>query len=145
MTSLLRLPVRLARTAAGIPIAVRWKTQINENAQMHAFAGELPEIDHNEIAGWEGGALAGRFSAVFLEDDDNHPRIADRIELTADLIADHAAGCHRVRSLGTTPFERVFSLVLLGDLVSLYLAVLRGVDPTPCEVVTRLRQGLEAR
>lgn len=127
------------------PIAQRWKTQMNENAKIHAFAGELPELDHNEIAGWEGGSRAGHFSAVFLEDDDNHPRIADRIELTAALISDHAAGTHRVRSLGQTPFERVFSLVLLGDLVSLYLAVLRGVDPTPVEAVTKLRAALEQR
>lgn len=134
-------------TGAGLttPIAYRWKTQINESAQTHAFAGELPEMDHNEIAGWEGGALAGRFSAVFLEDADNHPRIADRIELTADLIADHASGCHRIASLGTTSFERVFSLVLLGDLVALYLAVLRGIDPTPCEAIAQLRAGLDAR
>lgn len=134
-------------TGAGLttPIATRWKTQINENAQMHAFAGELPEVNHNEIAGWEGGAQAGRFSAVFLEDDDNHPRIADRIELTAGLIQEHAVGCHRVRSLGRTSFERVISLVLLGDLLSLYLAVLRGIDPTPTDVIARLREGLEAR
>ncbi|HYF26087.1 MAG TPA: bifunctional phosphoglucose/phosphomannose isomerase [Baekduia sp.] len=127
------------------PIAARWKTQLNENAKMHAFCGELPELDHNEIAGWEGGAGAGRFSAVFLEDDDNHPRIADRIELTDELISPSAAGTHRVRSLGTTPIERIFSLVLLGDLVSVYAAVLRGVDPTPVDVVTRLRDGLAGR
>ena len=46
------------------PIAYRWKTQINENAKMPAYALELPELDHNEIVGWgsasEFGALLRR-------------------------------------------------------------------------------------
>ncbi|WP_241004465.1 bifunctional phosphoglucose/phosphomannose isomerase [Conexibacter sp. SYSU D00693] len=134
-------------TGAGLtaPLAWRWKTQLNENAQVMAFAGELPEIDHNEIAGWHGAAEQGRFSALFLEDSDTHPRIRDRVDLTEQLIRDQATSTHRVQSLGTTPVERVFSLVLLGDLVSLYLAVLRGVDPTPVDVVARLNSELAAR
>ena len=55
------------------PIAYRWKTQINENAKQPAFSHELPELDHNEIAGWEGARDVGRFSAVFLDDSDAHP------------------------------------------------------------------------
>ena len=58
------------------PIAYRWKTQINENAKMPAFSHELPELDHNEIVGWDGAPGLGRFSAVFLEDADLHPRVA---------------------------------------------------------------------
>jgi glucose/mannose-6-phosphate isomerase len=50
------------------PIAYRWKTQINENAKQPAFWNELPELDHNEIVGWEGAKDVGRFSAVFLDD-----------------------------------------------------------------------------
>src|SRR6185437_9241137 len=86
------LPKQLARAVHGTvpqiagagltaPIAYRWKTQINENAKAPAFAGELPELDHNEIAGWAGAAELGRFSAVFLDDSDLHPRTRQRIEL----------------------------------------------------------------
>jgi glucose/mannose-6-phosphate isomerase len=53
------------------------------------------------------------------------------MELTEQLIAPGATATFRIESRGQTTVERVFSLVLLGDLVSLYLAVLRGVDPTP--------------
>jgi glucose/mannose-6-phosphate isomerase len=49
---------------------------------------------------------------------------------------------HRVESRGQTSVERVFSLVLLGDLISIYLAVLRGVDPELVEVLDRLKQEL---
>src|SRR5436309_3431686 len=57
------------------PIAYRWKTQINENAKQPAFFNELPELDHNELAGLEGAKDVGRFSAVFLDDSDAHPRV----------------------------------------------------------------------
>ena len=124
------------------PIAYRWKTQINENAKAPAFASELPELDHNEIVGWGSATDIGRFSAVFLDDDDTHPRIKERIELTTALIAPGAAGVHTVQSRGQTSVERVFSLVLLGDLVSVYLAALRGADPVEIDALVRLKAEL---
>jgi len=123
-------------------IAYRWKTQVNENAKVPSYAQELPEMDHNEIEGWHSGGELGRFSAVFLDDDDTHPRVKERMEVTSRLIRPGAAGVHRVNSRGRTPVERVFSLVLLGDLVSLYLAVLRGVDPEPVELLSALKAEL---
>ncbi len=124
------------------PIAYRWKTQVNENAKSPAFAGELPEIDHNEIEGWSGAAGLGPFSAVFLDDSDLHPRIRQRIELTRGLIAGEAAATYRIDTIGGTRSERLISLVLLGDLVTLYLAVLRGVDPSPVSLMARLKDTL---
>jgi glucose/mannose-6-phosphate isomerase len=132
---------------AGItePIAYRWKTQINENAKLPAFSHELPELDHNEICGWDGAPALGKFSAVFLEDADLHPRVLERIQLTEKLIAPQAHATFRVSTVGQGAVERVMSLVLLGDLVSLYLAVLRGVDPTPVDIIGRLKAELAAR
>jgi glucose/mannose-6-phosphate isomerase len=123
-------------------LAYRWKTQFNENANIPSFAHELPELDHNEIAGWEGAAELGRFSAVFLDDCDLHPRVKARMELTEQLVAPFAAATFRVASRGQTTVERIFSLVLLGDLVSLYVAVLRGVDPAAVEAIDKLKAAL---
>ncbi|WP_445151826.1 bifunctional phosphoglucose/phosphomannose isomerase [Baekduia sp. Peel2402] len=125
--------------------AYRWKTQFNENAKIPAFCHELPEADHNELVGWAGAAELARFSAVFLEDSDTHPRIEDRVELTEALISDAAASTFRVQTRGTTAVERVFSLVLLGDLVSVYHAALRGVDPGPVELIDSLKSRLAER
>jgi glucose/mannose-6-phosphate isomerase len=147
------LPKQLARglhgtipqiAGAGLtaPIAYRWKTQLNENAKIPAHSAELPELDHNEVAGWVGAPELGSFSAVFLDDSDLHPRIRQRIELTRGLIGASAAGSFRVESRGETRLERLVSLVLLGDLVSLYLAVLRGIDPTPVDAIERLKGAL---
>jgi glucose/mannose-6-phosphate isomerase len=133
---------QVAGSGLTAPIAYRWKTQINENAKTPCFAHELPELDHNEIVGWEGASQLGRFSAVFLDDSDLHPRIRQRIELTRGLIEAEAAGTYRVESVGQNRTERLISLVLLGDLVSLYLAVLREVDPTPVAPIERLKSAL---
>jgi glucose/mannose-6-phosphate isomerase len=107
-----------------------------------AFAHELPELDHNELVGWAAASELGRFAAVFLDDCDTHPRVQERIALTQALIAEHASGTFIVRSQGQTAVDRVFSLVLLGDLVSVYVAVLRGTDPTPVDVLETLKAKL---
>jgi glucose/mannose-6-phosphate isomerase len=126
-------------------IAYRWKTQINENAKQPAFANELPELDHNELAGWEGAHDVGRFSAVFLDDSDAHPRVKARMELTERMIASSAVASFRIETRGQTSIERVISLVLLGDLVSIYLATLRGVDPGPVKALDELKAALAER
>jgi len=124
------------------PLAYRWKTQFNENAKVPSFSAELPEMDHNELVGWTSSSALGRFSAVFLDDCDVHPRIKQRIAMTEKLIAPAATATFRVETSGQTTVERVVSLVLLGDLVSIYLATLSGVDPGPIQPIEDLRQAL---
>jgi glucose/mannose-6-phosphate isomerase len=126
-------------------IAYRWKTQINENAGVPAFAGELPELDHNEIAGWLGTGPLGPFSAIFLDDCDSHPRLRTRIELTERFIGANAKLTRVVTTHGESALERVCSLVLLGDLLSVYLAALNGTDPTPAPPLEDLKKQLAAR
>jgi glucose/mannose-6-phosphate isomerase len=135
---------QIAGAGLTTPIAYRWKTQINENANAPAFAAELPELDHNEIVGWEGAAEQGRFSAVFLDDCDLHPRVRARIELTLAVIGAQAAATHRIQTLGQSRVERLVSMVLLGDLVSMYMAVLAGRDPATIEPITQLKAALAA-
>jgi glucose/mannose-6-phosphate isomerase len=125
------------------PIAYRWKTQVNENAKQPCFANDLPELDHNEVAGWAGAQDVGRFSAVFLDDSDAHPRVKERMDLTERAIAPNSVASFRVQTRGQTAIERVISLVLLGDLVSIYLAALRGIDPGPVTVIEELKAALE--
>ncbi|UTI65851.1 bifunctional phosphoglucose/phosphomannose isomerase [Paraconexibacter antarcticus] len=121
-----------------VPLAVRFKQQLNHIAQTPAFAAELPDADHAELAGWAGADTLGRFSAVFLDDCDTHPRAQARLALSKELIAPHVVGTHLVATRGQTAVERVLSLVLFGDLVAHYWAVLSGVDPgaeTPVEML----------
>jgi glucose/mannose-6-phosphate isomerase len=123
--------------------AYRWKCQINENAGLPAFASALPELDHNEVVGWPAAGGLGRFSAVFLEDAGAHPRNALRVLITAEQAA-AGATVERVIARGETPTERLVSLVLLGDLVSVYLAVLRGEDPASIPPIDAVKAALKA-
>jgi glucose/mannose-6-phosphate isomerase len=123
-------------------VARRWHTQINENADAAAFFAELPEAAHNEICGWERGRSLAPLAGVFLLDPDQHPRVADRLELTAQEVERSGAPALRVTSRGESRLERVLSLTFLGDLMSVYLGLLEGVDPTPIAAIDRLKASL---
>jgi glucose/mannose-6-phosphate isomerase len=123
-------------------IARRWRTQLNENAKTAAFWSELPEANHNEICGWQRGRAAAPLSAVFLCDPDQHPRVQRRIDLAAAEVERAGAPAARLHARGESRLERVLSLVLLGDLVSVYLAALDGVDPSPVEAIERFKDAL---
>jgi glucose/mannose-6-phosphate isomerase len=123
-------------------VAARWKTQVNENAMAPAFAATLPEADHNDICGWERAASLAPLAAVLLDDQETHPAVRRRISLTAEVVRRNGATAEVVESRGETRVERVLSLVLLGDLVSVYMAALAGVDPTPVAVLDQLKRDL---
>jgi glucose/mannose-6-phosphate isomerase len=135
----------IAGIELGAAAAYRWKCQINENSGVLAFASALPELDHNEVVGWPAARELGRFAAVFLQDPDAHPRDILRTELTAEQARAGADVVEIVKPRGETPMERLISLVLLGDLVSLYLAVLRGKDPIDIAPIDALKAALAAR
>jgi glucose/mannose-6-phosphate isomerase len=120
----------------------RWSTQINENAKAPAFWSELPEANHNQICGWERASAEAPFSGVFLGDSDQHPRVRRRIELMAAEVERTGARAIQLDARGESRLERVLSLVLLGDIVSVYMAALAGIDPTPVEPIERIKQQL---
>lgn len=123
------------------PVAYRWKCQINENAKFAAAAAELPEANHNELNGWQNRALNPKI-AWLLRDSGQHERVRARIELTAEAVAEAGAQARILDTRGESPLERLFSAVLLGDLVSLYMAVLAGVDPSPVPLIEGLKDRL---
>jgi glucose/mannose-6-phosphate isomerase len=125
-----------------VPVARRWKGQLNENAKLPAFFAELPEADHNEICGWSSAAVEGGHAAVFLEDRDQHPRERLRFELTAAAVEDAGARAVRLETEGETRVERLLWATLLGDLVSLAVAERVGADPESIVAIDRLKEGM---
>ncbi len=126
------------------PVALRWKGQICENAKQLAFCNVFPEFNHNELVGF--GVLkhlTGKLAAVFLQDKDDHPRVAARMKIVEDILKKKKIPVHRVASKGESVLERMFCTILLGDFASYYLAVLNGVNPKPVEVINYLKGRLE--
>ena len=127
---------------ATAPAAWRWKTQLNENSKVAAFASELPEANHNEIEGWRWAHEHAPVSAVFLMAESLHPRVTRRMELTASMIEGLGLPVERVEAAGASPVAQVLSLVMLGDLVSVRLAQLGGIDPEPVIYIEGFKDAL---
>lgn len=124
-------------------VANRWCGQFSENSKVVAHRNELPEMNHNEIVGWSGTLpMGGAARVLFLRSEDDHPRVARRMDISSDSIAATGADVRSVTSRGATRFGRLISLVQLGDFVSFYLAVLAEVDPTPVAPIDRLKKEL---
>jgi glucose/mannose-6-phosphate isomerase len=127
------------------PAARRWKTQLNENAKMPAVFSELPELDHNEIVGWGGDPeLLQRLHVITLDDPLGDERVRRRVAPTLSHARERAAGVDVVHARGTSPLARCLGAAYVGDWVSLYVALLSGIDPTPVAAIERLKQTLAA-
>ena len=125
-------------------VAQRLKTQFNENSKNPAKWEFFPELDHNEIVGWEEAKqFAKCFSAIFVRDGEEPPEIHQRIEVTKELMSRHVKKLFDVHSQGESKLAKMASVICMGDFTSVYLAVLRDIDPTPVKTIALLKQKLE--
>jgi glucose/mannose-6-phosphate isomerase len=123
--------------------AFRWRTQIEENAKNLALHHALPEMNHNELVGWvHPEEVLSRIGVVMLRDNEDHPQVQRRFDLTRELIEKRAGAFYEVWSEGESRLARILSVIYLGDFVSLYLAFLNKADPTPVEVIDYLKKKL---
>ena len=124
-------------------VARRWKGQFNENAKAWAFFEQLPEMNHNALAGTEFPAdLAEKIVAVMLTSSLDHPRTKVRFQITQEVLSQRRVSCEVVEARGPSRLAQMLSAIHFGDYVSFYLAMLYGVDPTSLEVVDYLKQRL---
>ena len=121
-------------------IARRWKTQFNENSKVPSKCDVFPELNHNEVVGWEAPeALTKKFSIILIRDLDEPPEIRHRIEATKLLALHKAREVLEIYARGEKKLARMFSLLYVGDLASIYLAILRGTDPSPVEIIDKIK------
>jgi glucose/mannose-6-phosphate isomerase len=132
-------------SGAGIfaEVARRWRAQLAVNSHTWAAHERLPEANHYAIAGlhWPDG-FASKVMALFLTGQADHPRNARRAQLTQQAYM--LAGCNTdiLTARGQSPLAQMLSLVMLGDFMSVYLAVLNGVDPSPAETIADFKAAL---
>ncbi|MCM8782983.1 MAG: bifunctional phosphoglucose/phosphomannose isomerase [Candidatus Omnitrophica bacterium] len=125
-------------------VAMRFRAQINENAKSLALSNLFPEMNHNEIQGFIN--LKNVFKhlvAIFLKDNQLHPRVKKRIEITEQILRDKGVPVFEIFSLGRYLLTRIFSLIYIGDFISFYLALLYKTDPTPVETISYLKERLK--
>ena len=124
------------------PVAKRWMCQVNENSKVLAHWGLIPEMNHNELVGWGDDGLLNRYVAVFLTHMNIEERIQRRIELTCEIIKGRKIPAFILHLPGKDAGESLISGLYLGDILSLYIAGLRGMDPSPVKMIDRLKKCL---
>jgi glucose/mannose-6-phosphate isomerase len=124
-------------------VARRWACQFNENSKMLAHFAYYPELNHNEIVGWEvQEELMDDVVVVSLEDGDDHEMTRRQAEIGLGIIDALAGGAIRLASDEGGRMKRLLTTMILGDFISVYLALLNGVDPTPVKKIDYLKQQL---
>ncbi len=124
-------------------VNTRWRGQITENAKTLAFGHVFPELNHNEIVGWEVLTdIMKKIHVVILRDNEDYKRIKLRMDISKGIVGGLADGITEVFTEGKSLLTRTFSLLYLADWLSFYLAMLNGVDPSPVKKIDFLKEEL---
>ena len=126
--------------AGSLAVASRWRQQLNENAKMLCWEAEIPEMNHNELVGWEGGS--NNFSAVFLRHKTDYSRNQKRIEIISEIISGKTTHVYHVWSKGETAITRALYHINVGDWLSYYLSELNQVDIMDIKSIDLLKSEL---
>jgi glucose/mannose-6-phosphate isomerase len=143
-------PTRIARAIAGtIPVvygggllggvaAARWKAQVNQSAKSPAFAGQLPEVVHGELAGWgqHGDITRQVMSLVLLRHDEEPPQVVEQFAQVEQWTDEVMATIVSLQARGDGALAQLLDLAFVGDLVALDLAERAGIDPGPTPVLS---------
>jgi len=135
-----RLPVVWGSGQLGAVAATRFRTQCNENAKVSVVSGPLPEANHNDVMGLEGGLGPGRELVLLRDQPGEHERDGRRVQAVLDAleVADPV-----LRTSGTGPaLARLARLTAFADFTSTYLGIARGVDPTPIRTLDEVKAAL---
>jgi glucose/mannose-6-phosphate isomerase len=124
-------------------VAARWKIQVNENAKAWATSAAFPELNHNSATGYTvPKEISERARVIMLRADTLHPRVLLRYDITSSILDQHGVKHEIVDATGKGKLAQMMSLILMGDYVSYYLALLYGIDPYPIKAVEYLKSEL---
>ncbi|MHA6249523.1 bifunctional phosphoglucose/phosphomannose isomerase [Pontibacter sp. CAU 1760] len=140
-----KLPVLYASSAME-PVALRFQQQLNENAKQLCHVNTFPEMNHNEVVGWErAGNMYQQLAVLLIKTTYDHPRVQLRMELSKKLFESKAQNVLEIEGQGATYLEQAFYLIHLFDWVSVYLAELNRVDPASMTNIDYLKGELSKR
>jgi len=125
------------------PAANKWKICFNENAKNLAWWNQYPEFNHNEFIGWSSHPVDKPFAVVEIRSNLEHNRIQKRFEVAERLLSGKRPAPLVVQPRGDTLPQQLFWSSMLGDYVSIYVALLNGVNPTPVDLVEKFKKALD--
>jgi glucose/mannose-6-phosphate isomerase len=125
------------------PVARRWKGQVSEIAKAWGQYEDLPEADHNTLAGVVNPeSVLVKTIALFLQADGNHPRNQRRIKLTKKNFMVEGINTNLIQAIGKSRLAQMWTLIQFGDYTAYFLAMAYGVDPTPVAVIENFKREL---
>jgi len=124
------------------PAAYKWKISINENAKNVAWCNQYPEFNHNEFIGWSSHPQEKLYAVVDIVSSFDHPQVIKRFEISERLLSGRRPKAHTVNVAGDNVLKQLLWSVAYGDFVSIYLAILNGLDPTPVDLIEKLKTAL---
>ncbi|MEM6997276.1 MAG: bifunctional phosphoglucose/phosphomannose isomerase [Patescibacteria group bacterium] len=127
------------------PAAYKWKISFNENAKNIAWWGQYPEFNHNEFMGWTSHPVNKPYEVIDLRSSFDHERIQRRFELSDRLLSGKRPKAHVVNAQGDTMLQQLLWTIVYGDFVSLYTAILNGVNPTPVHLIEKFKKELNTQ
>ncbi len=131
------IPIVYSSASLFNSLARTMKIKFNENAKYPAFAGALPEINHNEMIGFESDIGTG-FRIIYLSDPGDSDAVRNRFSTMSRLFEERNITHVQTRKIdlsGDTRLGRVLGGISFGDWCSYHLAILRRVDPTPVDFI----------
>lgn len=123
-------------------VAYKWKISFNENAKNVAWQGTYPEFNHNEFMGWTSHPSDKPYKIVDLRSSFDHARIQKRFEVSDRMLSGRRPAAHVVELKGDSILEQMLWGVAFGDFVSIYTALLNGVNPTPVSLIEKFKKEL---
>lgn len=124
------------------PAAYKWKISFNENAKNVAWQGTYPEFNHNEFIGWSSHPVDKPYGVIDLRSNLEHPGVQKRFELSERLLSGKRPATYVVDVQGDNLLQQILWATAYGDFVSIYTALLNGVNPAPVELVEKFKTEL---
>jgi glucose/mannose-6-phosphate isomerase len=124
------------------PAAYKWKISFNENAKQIAWTGQYPEFNHNEFIGWSKQPVDKPYTVIELVSSLENERIQRRFEVSSRLLSGLWPSPHLVAVEGSSLIEQLLWAITFGDFVTLYTALLNGLNPAPVDLVESFKKEL---
>jgi glucose/mannose-6-phosphate isomerase len=140
------IPIIYSTSDLTASVGYRLKCQFNENSKLHAYANQIPELNHNEIVGWESFSEK-QLNAVLINvlDKNYHPQIKKRLQITSEIASKNKIDILNLESSQKEFKVRLMDLIYLGDWITYYTAILRGYDPSEINNIDYLKKKLSGK